>query len=209
MEKTIYNLKITFTEPILGTQPQKDVAMEYLQDKARSKGIDVADENETLPEIIEKGTTVFHKLDGKPIYYDYHVKGFLKESAQVQNGLKVGSTEVKQLRSKIDNNVFVEPRRIVLNVPDGGKIEYLERPLRAMTAQGPRVSLARSEMLPEGTTLECRIVVLDTAKSREQITEPIIRALLDYGKYKGFGQWRNASYGRIKYELFKLEDAAA
>lgn len=204
MEKTIYKLKITLIEPLLGTQPSKDVASEYLQDKAREKGVDVADEAETLEEVVEKGTTVFHKQDGKPIYYDYHIKGFLKESAQVQNPLKVGDVEVKQLRSKIDNVVFIEPRRIELKMPEATEIVFLERPLRAMTAQGPRVSLARSEQLPEGTILECNIIVLNTAKSRDQITEEIIRALLDYGKYKGLGQWRNASWGRFEYQLEKI-----
>lgn len=192
MKKTIYLLNVNFVEPLLGTQPQKDVAMDYLQGKARENGIDVADENETLAEIVEKGTTIFHKLDGKPIYYDYHVKGFLKESGQVQNPLR----SVKQLRSKIDNFVFVEPRRIELVLPEGGKVDYIERPLRAMTMQGPRVSLARSEMLPAGTRFSCKIVSLGTL-----ITEEILRDLLDYGQFKGFGQWRNGSYGRFTYEL--------
>lgn len=194
MDKTVYTLKVTLTEPLLGTQPQKDVAMDYLQEKAKGKGIDVADENETLEEIVEKGTTIFHKLEGKPIYYDYHVKGFLKESGQIQNPLR----GVKSLRSKIDNFVFVEPRRIELVLPEGGKIDFMERPLRAMTAQGPRVTLARSEVLPVGTKFECRLVVLKSV-----ITEEILRDLLDYGKFKGFGQWRGGSYGRFTYELVR------
>lgn len=42
MEKQIYDLTITFTEPILGTQPQKDIAMEYLRQKAIDSGADIA-----------------------------------------------------------------------------------------------------------------------------------------------------------------------
>lgn len=194
MEKTIYTLKVTLIEPLLGTQPQKDIAMDYLQGKAKEKGIDVADENETLDEIIEKGTTVFHKIDGKPIYYDYMIRGFLKESAQMHKELH----GVKQLRSKLDNYVFIEPRRIELVLPEGRKIDFIERPLRAMTAQGPRVTLARSEVLPEGTKFECQIIVL-----KSPITEKILRDLFDYGEYKGFGQWRGGSYGRFNYELQK------
>lgn len=194
MEQTTYTLKVTLTEPLLGTQPQKDVAMDYLQGKAKDKGIAVEDENETLDEIVEKGTTVFHKIDGKPIYYDYHVKGFLKESGQVQNPLR----GVKNIRSKIDNFVFIEPRRIKLVLPEGGEIDFLERPLRAMTALGPRVTLARSEMVPAETKFECQIVILGKI-----ITEDIIRDLLNYGKFKGFGQWRGGSYGRFTYELQK------
>lgn len=192
MDQTKYALKVTMLEPLLGTQPQKDVASEYIQDKAREAGLDVSDEQETLPEMLEKGTTVFHRLNGEPIYYNYHVKGFLKESAQVQNGVD----GVKALRSKVDNLVFVTPRRIALHAP--GQCEYLERPLRAQTMQGPRVSLARSEMLPAGTWFECEITVLGGV-----ITEKILRSLLDYGQFKGFGQWRNGGYGRFEYDLTK------
>jgi hypothetical protein len=194
MDTTIYKLTVRFVEPILGTQPQKDVATEFIQSKAREAGLNVDDEIETLPEMIEKGTTVFHRLDGKPLYYDYRVRGFLKASARIQNG----ADGVKALRSKVENSVFVFPRRIVLNVPEDSAVEFLERPLRAQTMQGERVALARSEMLPAGTWFECELRVLGSV-----ITEKILRALLDYGQYCGFGQWRNASYGRFKYDLVK------
>src|SRR3990167_8801474 len=190
METTNYTLKIKFVEPVLGTQPQKDVATEFLAGQLEN-GIP-EDEQATLPEMLEKGTTAFHKLGGKPIYYDYMVKGFLKEAGSVFNGLR----NVKNLRSKIDNLVFVLPRRIPLVLPEKAEITFLERPLRAMTAQGPRTSLARSEMLPEGTAFECRLEVY-----AGPISEPLLRDLLSYGARKGLGQWRNGGYGRFEFEL--------
>ncbi len=190
MELTTYQLKVKFNTPVLGTQPQKDVATEFLA-RQLDNGIP-EDELATLPEMLEKGTTAFHKLDGKPIYYDYMVKGFLKEAGQVFNGLR----NVKNLRSKIDNLVFVAPRQITLIVPAGAEIDFLERPLRAMTAQGPRTSLARSERLPEGTSFECKLEVYNGP-----ISEPLLRDLLSYGARKGFGQWRNGGYGRFEFEL--------
>lgn len=203
MDLHTYQLKIVFTEPILGTQPQKDVASEYITakfaERVEKNGIAATDaglpEDElgTLTESLEKGTTVFHKLHGAPVYYDYHIKGFLKESANVQNGME----GVKALRSKVDNLVFVHPRQIALHLPEGGTIAYLERPLRAQTMQGPRVSLARSEMLPAGTWLECEIRVLGV------FSEKMLRSILDYGAFKGMGQWRNGSYGRFTYALTK------
>jgi hypothetical protein len=196
MEIEVYQLKVTFTEPILGTQPQKDVATKYTQDKAREKGLPVEDELETLPEMLDKGTTAFHKLDGQPIYYDYHLKGFLKEAGSVLNG----THGVKALRSKVDNTVFVQPRRIPLHLPEGGEISFLERPLRAQTMQGPRVSLARSEVLPVATRLEAIVQVI-----AGPISESILRELLDYGQFKGFGQWRNGGYGRFTYELSPVQ----
>ena len=196
MEIEVYQLKVTFTEPILGTQPQKDVATKYTQDKAREKGLPVEDELETLPEMLDKGTTAFHKLDGQPIYYDYHLKGFLKEAGSVLNG----THGVKALRSKVDNTVFVRPRRILLHLPEGGEMSFLERPLRAQTMQGPRVSLARSEVLPVATWLAATVQVI-----AGPISESILRELLDYGQFKGFGQWRNGGYGRFTYELSPVQ----
>lgn len=196
MDITTYNLKVKFVTPVLGTQPQKEVATEYLsRDLPEGNGIP-DDELETLPEKLEKGTTAFYKLDGKPIYYDYQFKGFLKEAGMVFNGLR----GVKNLRSKIDNLVFVAPRRFELRTPSGCAIDYLERPLRAMTAQGPRVGLARSERLPEGTWFECRLEVYGGP-----ISEPLLRDLLSYGERKGLGQWRNGGYGQFEFELEKVE----
>lgn len=196
METKTYKLTVKFITGPLGTQPQKEVATQYITSKAidPDTGELPADELETLPEALEKGTTAFHKLNGQPIYYDYQIKGFLKDAGQVFNGLR----NVKSLRSKIDNLVFVEPRQIVLNLPtvDGPSITYCERPLRAQTAQGPRTSLARSEELPAGTWFECKLVVYDGP-----ISDGILRDLLSYGERKGLGQWRNGGRGRFQFEL--------
>ena len=194
MNTTFYKLKIVFTTSVLGTQPQKDVATEYITSKAVDEnGERPADELETLPVALEKGTTAFHRLDGNPIYYDYMIKGFLKEAGRAFNGLR----NVKNLRSKITNFVFVTPRQIALHVPDGTEIGFCERPLRAETAQGPRTALARSEELPAGTWLECRLEVFDSSP----ISEAILRDLLDYGSRKGLGQWRNGGHGSFEYDL--------
>lgn len=193
MEIRKYQLNIKFITPVLGTQPQKDVASEYLAGRFEDNGGELpSDELETLDESIQKGTTAFHKLNGAPILYDYQVKGFIKEAGRIFNGLH----GVKALRSKLDNLLFVTPRQIPLIIPTGGKVEFLERPLRAETAQGPRVGLARSEMLPAGTCFTVSLEVYDGP-----ITEDIIRDLLTYGARKGIGQWRNGGYGRFEFEL--------
>ena len=199
MNVTQYKLNITFTTSVLGTQPQKDVATEYITSKAIDPvtGELPEDELETLPVALEKGTTAFHKLNGQPIYYDYMVKGFFKETGSVFNGLR----NVKNMKSKIENLVFITPRQIVLNVPNGNEIAFLERPLRAMTAQGPRTSLARSEELSPGTWFECAIEVFDGP-----ISEPLLRDLLSYGEKRGFGQWRNGGHGRFTFELEKVAE---
>jgi hypothetical protein len=181
MDTKTYNLKVMFITGPLGTQPQKDVATEYITSKvADSNGDLPEDELATLPEELERGTTAFHKLEGAPIFYDYQVKGFIKDAGQVFNGLR----NVRNLRSKLDNLCFVEPRQIKLNLPEGEEITFCERPLRAQTAQGPRVSLARSEQLPDGTWFECKLVVFDG---------PISESL------------RNGGRGRFMFELEAVE----
>lgn len=79
-------------------------------------------------------------------------------------------------------------------------MDYLERPIRCETAQGPRVAIARSEMLPAGTTLEFDMEVLDG-----ELSEALLRELMDYGYYAGLGQWRGGGCGRFRYEMVKLE----
>ena len=112
----------------------------------------------------------------------------------VFNGLR----GVKNLRSKIENLVFIEPRQIPLSVV--GEETICERPLRGMTAQGPRTALARSEELQPGTYFECIIRVFG-----DVITENILRDLLSYGAQRGFGQWRNGGHGRFTFELSATE----
>lgn len=199
MDKIWYQLEVVFTTPVLGTQPQKKTpASDYIRSQIPPEVGDVSDELETLDELMDKGTTGFYKLDGNPIFFDYQVKGFLKEAGKTFNGEIEG---VKALRSKIDSLVFVEPRRIPLILPDGEVMTFNERPLRAETPQGPRTTLARSEQLPEGTKFSCRVGVYPTNSGK--ITFSLLKELLDYGNDKGYGAWRNAGWGRFEYTLTK------
>lgn len=208
MKTEIYKLKVVFVMPVLGSQPTRDVASEFI---AKKNGFEALpeDEVELLPDALERGTTVFHRLpNGHPCLMNYHLLGFMKEAGKVQNGQVDGG--VKNLRSKVSQRIFVyavpdaggslSSRFLELHVPEGsGGVDYLERPLRAETAMGPRVALARSEMLPEGTWFECILEVL-----QGEITEKVLRDLLDYGWYRGLGQWRNSgAYGTFRYELVK------
>lgn len=196
METTKCKVKVTFLTSVLGSQPQKDVATEYLGAKNVENGGSLPDDEiETLPEMLEKGTTAFHKnSEGKPLIFDYQIKGFLKEAGRIFNGLQ----DVKALRSKIENFVFVTPRLTEIHLPEGAEIGYCERPLRAETAQGPRVALARSEELPAGSWFEFTLEIF-----KSQVDEDLIRELMTYGEYKGLGQWRNGGHGRFTFEFVK------
>ncbi len=197
MKTKIYKLTVVFETPVLGSQPTRDIATEYL---AKKNGFNELpeDEVELLPDALERGTTVFHRLqDGQPCLANYHILGFLKESGKVQNGRVTNG--VKNLRSKVGANIFVSPRFIPLILPAGQTVDYLERPLRAETALGPRVALARSEMLPEGTSFTCHLEVMES-----ELKEETLRDLLDYGWYRGLGQWRSSgAYGTFRYDLIE------
>lgn len=191
-----YTVKIVFDEPLLGTAPMDE---ELYTNFIRAKAEDVdgtLDELETLTptEEIEKGTTGFHRLDGEPILYDYVIKGFFKDACgMLRRDKESASSKVMAYKKIIDGMVFVAPRRIPIEV--AGEIYILERPLRAQTAQGERVALARSEAIPEGSGLSFKVMTMGDAK----------KALLDewftYGALRGLGQWRNAGYGRFTYTI--------
>jgi len=195
-----YKLSVELISPLLGSQPSKDVASEYLAKKAGFDSLPEA-ELETLPDALDKGTTVFHKdAAGNPILWAYQVKGFLKNGGQVFNGRVTGG--IKNLRKKVGDYVFVTPPQIkLLNGKGAPDITYNERPLRAQTPQGERVALARSEQIDAGAHFSCGITVIE-----DVIGESVLRELLDYGYYQGLGQWRGGGYGQFTYKLEREED---
>jgi hypothetical protein len=202
-------IKLELIEPILGSCPKnKDVYESYIVEKMRkdvdNEKLDVkelkkrgVEELETIQETEEKGWTGFH-CDSEGIFiYDYVIRGMLKNAGKA---LKY-ETEIKNSASKIDQYVFVFPR--VIHFKNSGKFVKephgtLERPLRAMTMQGPRVTLAKSDMLNSGVTLEFNIKLVPNP----DITVKKIQELFEYGELCGLGQFRNGSYGRFVVKEF-------
>lgn len=188
--------RLTFTEEILGTASNdKEIHAEYIASKAPnapSKEEEI--EAIGVDGVIEKGMTVFPRnADGKPILFDYQIKGFFKNSAKAFNYVG-GKSKLSAYKSKIDNCIFVEERQIVLQLPEGEEIGNCQRPLRAQTAQGERVALANSESCPAGTVIEFTIMCLV-----DDLMNNVIE-WLDYGKLNGIGQWHNSGKGRFEWE---------
>jgi hypothetical protein len=183
---------LTFIEELLGTATANP---EIFEEFIASKGEHPDEEVAALPDVEEevaKTTTVFSRLDDRPILWDYQIKGFFKDAAGMLR--RVAGTKSKKLtayKKVIDGLVFVEPRQIPLNFD--GEIGYCSRPLRAQTAQGERVALARSETIPAGATITFDITVLD-----EKLID-LIDEWLDYGKLRGLGQWRNSGKGKFDW----------
>lgn len=192
-----YHVRLTLEEDILGTVPKdKDVYAAYIATRAALDDETLAEELASVETIEEKGWTGFHTEDGKPFLYDYVIKGFCKDACGMLRRVK--GTESKKLtayRKVIDGLVFPTPRKIRLVLPEGTKLGICERPLRAQTAQGERVALARSDTCPPGTVIEFDLVILGG------VSEALLREWLDYGALRGLGQWRNSGKGRFGYEL--------
>lgn len=191
---TKFNVVLTFSEHLLGTIPlNKETYAEYIA--GRVTGVDPLDEIESIEEATEKGTTGFHRKDGGPAIYDYAVKGMFKDAASMLRRVPgTQSAKLTAYKKIIDGLVFVTPRLIPLQIV--GELSYLERPLRAQTAQGERISLARSECAAIGSTLAFTVTTLG-----KDVTEETLREWLDYGALRGMGQWRNGGYGRYSYTL--------
>jgi len=180
--------KIELTSRMLGTVTKDpEVYKTYIESK---KPEEKAGEDEylTVEKVEEKGWTGFHKDETGLFIYEYMIKGFLKNAGNVLKDAQ----KVKALKSKIDNFVFISPRRVYLGQeePDG----VLERPLRAMTARGPRVTLARSDYIRAGKVIEFEITLLP----HKELSWKLLNSLLEYGELMGLGQFRNGGYGRFK-----------
>jgi hypothetical protein len=195
-----YRVVITFTEPILGTVPKDpEIYGTHVAGVAALTDEQLAEELATVEKVEEKGWTGFHQDNGHSILYDYVLKGFFKDACgMLRRASGTKSSKIVAYRKVIDGLVFVTPRKIPLVLSDGAEMGTLERPLRAQTAQGERVALARSDTCPPGTTLEFTVTVLG------KVTKVLLREWLDYGALRGLGQWRNGGYGRFEYELTKL-----
>ena len=70
-------------------------------------------------------------------------------------------------------------------------MKTLTRPLRADTAQGPRVALATSEMVPAGTEFYLTIRLLNP-EHKEALLE-----CLDFKEGVGMCQWRGGGKGTL------------
>ncbi len=193
--KTI-KVKIRFTESILGTCPaNKDVYREYIGSKSPDAAT-IEEEVAALGEdaVAEKTMTVFPRnKDGIPFLYDYQIKGFFKDTC---GGLRkvsgTASSKIKAYKREIDRLVFPAPREIVFE--NYGDIVECQRPLRAQTMQGERISLAMSEEIPAGAEITFSVTLFADEH------EKALREWLDYGEYSGIGQWRNSGKGRFVWE---------
>ena len=196
-------VKLTTIDEMLGSQPNdKEIHRTYIASKSpdattieeevAAVGVDAVD---------EKGTTVFPRdKDGNLVVYNYQIKGFFKSACSALRKVpKTRSSKCKAYKKLIDLNIFVyadendvSNRMIPINYD--GEIGTCQRTLRAQTMQGERISLASSEMIGAGATIEFDVVCLN------KDDEELVKEWLDYGRYNGLGQWRNSGKGAFVWE---------
>jgi len=211
LEVTKFRVDVTFTNDILGSVSRnKEVYTEWI----KSKGPEGAEEE---PDFLdEKSWTGFYMDEEtkKPCLMDYQWKGFIKEAA-AQNPEVLGlkrkkpGTEAEFASSRtvkgwVDGKVFVKPRIIGFigdNVEIKKNLDVFERPLRAETMRGPRVALAKSDVVPAGVKSSFEVHTLVNSG----VTRAKLQDLMDYGQYKGMGQFRNGGWGTFESKVTEIK----
>jgi len=194
--------ELEFTEPLLGTlSGNKEIAEEFIISKHPNGHSE--EESDAIPEVeLEKSSTIFARDGDKLMLWDYQIKGFFKEACQqMVNSDSITKEELKKYRltpylykKTIDQQIFITPRKIYLELPEDGRIEFIERPLRGQTMRGERICLARSESVPAGTKIKIEVICLNKK------LEKFILQWLTYGALLGLGQWRSSGMGRFLYK---------
>ena len=168
---------------------------------------------ECFKEFDVKGTTVFFWNNelGRPMIGDHMIYGFMKAASTAicrtkpkKNGTILQSDAYTC--SIINTHVrcsepFIVMDRDIMRHEDGSA-NFIQRSLRGMTAQGPRVSLAKSERVPAGTKAEFTLNVMRGSP----LTEAHLKEIFEYGEFfQGLGQWRNSGRGLFKSEITCVE----
>jgi hypothetical protein len=207
-----YEVELRFTTPFASSTPKNPKDIEAMliarapSELELKKRMEAGEEITQIPELaeqvaeevkaseeVERGYATF-KRDDKGLYYEARcVKAHIKDCANQLQGF----LEIKALKSKVANRVYVEPAKIYLDKsePDGSEV----RIVHAMTMKGPRSSLKTIDYV-DSPTLKFQLKVLDDGV----IDEEILKAIFEYGSEHGMGQERSQDWG--KYELVKLEE---
>lgn len=191
-------VRLTFLEEVLGTaSADKEIYKTYIASNAPDAPT-LEEEIATLGEneVIEKSMTIFPKENSIPIFWDYQIKGFFKDSCGMLRKVTGSvSSKIKAYKKEIDGLIFIKERKIPIIFD--GEIGNCQRPLRGQTAQGERIALANSEAVSAGATVEFTIQCMCDSHMNAVIE------WLDYGKFRGIGQWRNSGKGKFEWEEIK------
>ena len=216
MKFTYYKVKVNFIRDVLGPAPtnpeiQKQyIKLKMMQGRTGMSG-DIAqtklDEEHTnmkkdkqIDATKEKALTVFYRNEkGIPCIADHQIRGWIKEVAGIVGPIdnwhnkKDGSGfKNEHYKNWIGSKIFF-PKRWH-NFAKKPVISIFDRPLRAMTMQGPRVSIASSECIPAGNSITIEFGVTPDVP-KEYLVE-----LFKFGQMRGISQWSNAQFGTFTFD---------
>lgn len=207
-----YHVKLHITDLVGGVPKNAELIDGWIKatckeanDEQRAAIVQATKETltEAAEEMVDKQSIGF-KSDERGLFIEgRHVKAMLKECGNIIKDLvegfgKKGDSQkgISNFKSKVAEQLFVEEERIYLGKQKPDEIE--ERPIHVMTAQGPRNSLKRVEIVRDvdvGFTL-CR-------RKGNIVPEKAMLAILDYAQTNGLGADR--SQGRGKFRVVSVE----
>lgn len=238
---------VTLTAPLLGGLPFSDIARTYVGEKVLKEnkkdrpGLDsrVAEELALAAQAAEKsklealaagldaeetrGSTGFARDDMGLFVYDYWLRGYIKEALQTVIECEAAPEGFNQWnrKTKVDQLIFVEPRRIYLRKPAAERNAssasiwteapgFNTRPIRTEDPRtgASRTAIARSEEVPAGTWFVAELVYLTpdeepkakaSGKKKPVVSKELLTDIFNYGKRKGLGQWRSGGWGTFEW----------
>ena len=183
-----------------------------LQDLLENLEAEVAE----IPEVEDNEDsrlTVFYRANYEdflvPVIRGHQILGFFKHG---MNAFK-DVFGVKNPREKVSRYVRVRPFNIFIyekelspeNLVDDVD-GILERPLRALTPQGERISVVKSEFIKsnQDKIIQFEVILFKNKDITFDMLETLMR---EYGKFNGISQWRNTGfYGSFEVlEVRELE----
>jgi hypothetical protein len=217
---------LRFTELVLGTAPRNpETYRDYIasmivkrkdltdEEKEEMKAEEIEEMYKSLKATEDRGWTTFLKDERSWFVLDYWVKGYFKTAFAVLQET-TDLSKITAYKQAIDRYLFVfgevngarrQKRKVYFNaaIPqEQEELECLERPLRAMTPKGLRTSLARSDVIPDGSTMSFTIRLLQNKK----IDMEAVQKTLEYGELFGMGQWASGGWGTFEVEKFEEID---
>lgn len=192
-------VKLTLQQEMLGGLPGDDEVYDKFIASKAPDAMSREEEVELLgtQDVIDKGTTRIPRDKKGCFLYNYQIEGFFKAASRAMKKTTGSVTSgLKSHIKTIDTEIFVKDRRNYIGNIEGEG--YCQRSLRASTPMGERVSIAKSETVSAGSTIEFTIIALNNDLPK------YIEEWLDYGVFVGLGQWRNSGKGSFTWE--KVED---
>ena len=212
-----YNVTLEFTAPLAASIPKTpDEVRAMLENRKPSEAAFAKMENPAaVPELAEqveeevgaseeaqRGWSTF-KRDGQGIYFEARaVRAHIKDCSQI---LGQGTIDVRSLKSKVANRVYVQPERLrlygakgeLITTPDGTET----RMIHVLTRQGPRNDVKYIDYVSPPSIMRFQLQVLNDGV----VTEDILKAIFEYGGIHGMGQERSQQFGQYKVRSLERE----